>query len=611
MRTFNTIIIFSFLLSLINLSAQTDIIAKIGINELTKEEFKLRYELSPRILSNALDNNDSLKLKFLYSLVAEKLWAMEAIDRGLANSEDYKFYYSPIEKLYVRDEVFKVEIKDKVNVTDEDISKGMNKYVKILQVKVLASHDSSKIANLYNQILILGSIDSLSTISPDTSIQVSELEIKFGDIRSEIIEDQLYDLKENEFTEPIQDGNNCFVFELVNTKSNIPEISQDEFEDDVETIIRNRRTQNLYDDFYKKQFEGFTFIADEKIFLEISEAFYNEILSRANSIPQENTDEKYYLIENDILNVKALLGSEFLQRELFNTTYGPVKVYEFLSDLTIVDVSFNGVSQTVINKVLSNELKRFMQQEYIYQIGVNMGVEYSDHVKFQLELWRDNLLSQLLKNSYISQIKIADGEIEQYYNDLNSDSVQVSQLNLQSLTTSDLEQVKIILNLIENGNSFNQIVKEFDSSKSVYLENVSEFSRLKEFGQAMDIIMELDTGEIYGPMKTANGYSLVKIVEKSIISDSIKKEIEDRREDIYQKLFYQKLDQLLEDETIELANKYGIIVNEDFIYSERYSDINIFAHRYMGFGGRIAAVPFTTPFFKWYYQWETNSKINP
>ncbi|MDH3268248.1 MAG: hypothetical protein OEM46_05270, partial [Ignavibacteria bacterium] len=66
-----------------------------------------------------------------------------------------------------------------------------------------------------------------------------------------------------------------------------------------------------------------------------------------------------------------------------------------------------------------------------------------------------------------------------------------------------------------------------------------------------------------------------------------------------------------EDKTIDLANKYGIVISEDFIYSERYSDVNIFAHRYMGFGGRIAAVPFTTPFFRWYYKWKTYSKINP
>ncbi|MDH3268549.1 MAG: hypothetical protein OEM46_06810, partial [Ignavibacteria bacterium] len=219
--------------------------------------------------------------------MAEKLWAMEAMDKGLTNSNDFNFYFTPIEKLYVRDELFRSEIKDKVKVADDDISKGMSKYVKILQIKALASDDSSSIANFYSYLIKAGSIDSSSKINPDTLIQLSEMEITFGDLNDEGIEDRLYNLKINEFTKPIKNEDNWFIFELENTKSNIPEVSQNKLEDDVEKIIRNRRTRNLYDDFYKKHFGGFTFKADDNIFIEISEAFYNEIISRLNSSPQE------------------------------------------------------------------------------------------------------------------------------------------------------------------------------------------------------------------------------------------------------------------------------------------------------------------------------------
>lgn len=611
MKFLNIIFILSLLTSITILRAQSDVIAKIGTNEITEEEFRIRYELSPRILSNDLDSVDSLKLKFLYSLIAEKLLAFNAIDKGLANSKEFKFYYTPIEKIFVRDEVFKVEIKDKVKISNQDISEGINKYLKILRVKTLASYDSSRISNLYNEVLITGSIDSLSITKSDSSIQISELEIKFGDLDNEIIEDQLYNLKINEVTRPIKNKGSWFIFELTGSKPNVLEISPEKFQDEVEKIISNRRIRNLYDEFYRKLFKGFTFKANENIFMEISNVFYEVIISHLKSLPQRDNFQKYYLTEQDLLNVKEKLGSEFLERELFNTPDNSVTVYAFLSDLTIVDVIFNEITRASVNKVLSNELKRFVQQEYIYQYGVKTGVQFSNEVKFQLELWKDNLLSQMTRNSYNSQINVTDGEIEQYYNDTFSDTSEVAQINLQMLTTSDLSQVKSLLNLIEDGNSFEQIASDFISTKNVTLENISEFGKLKEFGEAMDIIAELDSGEIYGPVKTPDGYSLVKVVEKSTIPDSIKKEIENRKEDIYQRLFYQKLNELLEDRTIELANKYGVSINQNFINTELYSDINIFAHRYMGFGGRIAAVPYTTPFFKWYYRWKQNSTINP
>jgi hypothetical protein len=134
---------------------------------------------------------------------------------------------------------------------------------------------------------------------------------------------------------------------------------------------------------------------------------------------------------------------------------------------------------------------------------------------------------------------------------------------------------------------------------------------LKDFGAAIDIISELNVGDIYGPIETARGYSIIKVIEPEQISDSVKKEIQNVQEKIYNKLYVEKLNELLEEKTIQLANKYGIKLSEDFINSEHYSDVNLFVHRYMGFGGRIAAVPFTTPFYKWYYRWKNNSKINP
>jgi hypothetical protein len=604
-----SIIIISIILSYHNLLAQSDVIAKIGYTELTKNEFRLRYELSPRVLSNSLDNSDSLKLKFLYSLVAEKLWAIEALDKGLANTENFKFYYSPIEKIYIRDELFRVEVKDKVEITDRDLTKGLSKYVKILQLKTLASNDSSQISDLYSQLIVVGSIDSLFKNNSEIKQNSSEIEIKFGDLGDETLEDELYQLKINEFTAPFQNDDNWFIFELKGTKTNIPEVSQDKFQNNIEEIIRNRKTRNLYNDFYKKYFSGYTIEADDKIFHKLSEEFYNIITSGTNF--KANSNEKYFLTESDILKAKELLGMDFLNQKLFKSKYGSVKAYDFLSDLTIVDVSFDELSQPVVNKVLSNELKRFMQQETVYRIGKEIALDYSSEVKSHLEMWRDNLLSQMLKNSFNSQIDISENEVIQYYNEVISDSSIYPLFNLRSISTHSIAQVEEILNLIEDGKSFEQVSNELEIKEDIYEEDISDFKKLRELGMTSDIITELEEGEIFGPIKTGRGYTIIKLNVTSKISDSLMLEQKKEKDQIRQNLYIQKLNKLLNDKSSELANKYGLNINEDFIFSEKYSNVNLFVHRYMGFGGRIAAVPFTTPSFKWYYQWKIHSKLNP
>jgi peptidyl-prolyl cis-trans isomerase C len=605
------VIITLFLLTSHSLRAQQNYIAKAGNKEITKTEFRNRYELSPRILGDDTENEDSLKLDFLYSLIAEKLWALEASDKGMANSEEFRFYFTPVEKALIRDAVFKTEISDKVDVTQAEISRGTSEYLKILQIKALASGDSSKIENLYTLLKSVGSIDSLQSIRPDISKLVSTSEIRFGELKNEEIENRLYKLKLNEFTKPVKNGNIWFIFELENILPNTSAVSENKLQEDVKNIIRNRKIRDLYEDFYKKYFGSFNLRADEHLFVKISATFYNVISSDLQSLKQDSVSEAYYLSEKDINKVKELLGSAFLNKNLFDTPYGQVKVYDFLSDLTIVDVKFDTIDRSAVSMVLANELKRFMQQETIYRLGVKMGLANSEYVKSQMDAWKDNILAQLYKNSFNQQINVNDAEVENYYNNDLPDSLKLTGLEVETITAPDLDHIKEILNLIDKGKSFEDIAAGFAAEDDIKTDTLSDYNQPESFGEYSEIISGLKTGEIYGPVKTGRGYSLVKMIGGSDIPDSTKKEMADIKKSIQQKLFNQKLNSLLTDKTIGLANKYGVVVNDAFLYTEKYSDLNMFVHKYLGFGGRIAAVPFTAPFYKWYYRWKTNSGINP
>ena len=139
----------------------------------------------------------------------------------------------------------------------------------------------------------------------------------------------------------------------------------------------------------------------------------------------------------------------------------------------------------------------------------------------------------------------------------------------------------------------------------------ANYNELKIFNTSAEAISELKPGEIYGPVKTNEGFTLVKVINNMHLNDSVKEKIDLIKENIRIKLYNKKLNKLIEDKAIELANKYQITINKDYLNSEKYSNINLFVHKYLGFGGRIAAVPYTTPFFNWYYKWKNNSGLNP
>ena len=67
------------------------------------------------------------------------------------------------------------------------------------------------------------------------------------------------------------------------------------------------------------------------------------------------------------------------------------------------------------------------------------------------------------------------------------------------------------------------------------------------------------------------------------------------------KIALSKMDKLLNEKTIELAKKYKVnFQDEQVLKKVETSQLNTFTYRLIGFGGKIAAFPITTPMYDWF-----------
>ncbi|MCK7525744.1 MAG: hypothetical protein MZV64_53120 [Ignavibacteriales bacterium] len=87
-------------------------LATIGSDKITVEEFQNRFDFMPH-LNYSYSNIDSVKKEFLYSLVAEKLWALEADELQIDTIESVRLSLKSLEKLFVKDELYKREVESK------------------------------------------------------------------------------------------------------------------------------------------------------------------------------------------------------------------------------------------------------------------------------------------------------------------------------------------------------------------------------------------------------------------------------------------------------------------------------------------------------------------
>jgi len=107
---------FIVLLTVSTLFAQKEQpVAKAGSSVITLEYFENRYKLSPQ-LSVTGQTKEKDRYNFLYTLIAEKLWAEYAREKGLDTAALMKRSFEPLKKMYLRDALFRKEIAEKVKI---------------------------------------------------------------------------------------------------------------------------------------------------------------------------------------------------------------------------------------------------------------------------------------------------------------------------------------------------------------------------------------------------------------------------------------------------------------------------------------------------------------
>ncbi|MFA7229221.1 MAG: hypothetical protein WC061_09305, partial [Melioribacteraceae bacterium] len=151
-----------------NQAQQIDkVVARAGDAIITKEEFYKRYEFTPRIKTETAFDQASFKKDLLLTMMGEKLLARAAREEKLESSRDYMIMMQYLRNIYLRDALYKIEIKDKIAVPDSELAKGRRRILKSFRTKFIFSTDEEEIRNIYSAIAGGASFDSLLDSRPE------------------------------------------------------------------------------------------------------------------------------------------------------------------------------------------------------------------------------------------------------------------------------------------------------------------------------------------------------------------------------------------------------------------------------------------------------------
>ena len=587
-------------------------VAKVGNEEISAKEFKMRYELMPRI-SKDYYSTDSLKKEFLHSLIAEKLWAEEAKSEGLDTLEYLKYFIKNIEKLLVKDALYKKEVDSKIKITDKAISLAERKSRTNLDVNILSSIDSIEIFNVYSLLVDSIPFDSITSLNQQDKLQGSHAKITFGDLNDGTIEDSVYKLKVGEFTRPLNNDFGWFIFQL--TKKSLADSGSQNnkfSEKEIKDIIRERRAKKIGTAYLNKLLNGVKVNFNEKLFWVLVDKFTNALQKREKYINDTSKVETFSLVEYDILKLVNEMPKDTLNMIFIPIKKNNIRLKEFLYDLTMDGFEVPRPERNLVASKLDAVIKRYTQNQLITQEGYRRAYQKSQEIKNELKMWRENYLASILRNEHFKSEVVTEDEVRQEYNRIYNSNSPVTEVNIIEILSDNLDIIQLILNEVKEGKDFKELAKKYSIRESTK-ETGGEFGffPVTAHGAIGEQAAKMKVGDVYGPLKLPEGYSIFKLIGKKESASPTAKTFDEVKSSIKEDLLYQKFIKNFYSYTGELADKFGISINQQNLNEVNTTNISMLTYRYIGFGGVMTAVPFTNSWYEWYDIWKNSKKVNP
>ncbi len=597
MRTllFNILFIASMVLAQSN-----DYVAKAGNIEIDSKELEMRVNMTPMIKSHV--SQDSIKYDMLYTIIAEKLWAQEAELKGLDETEYYRYSTKYVEGLLARDEFFKDEVLDKIDIPKKEIYDYSRRINLNYLVKYLYSKSEVEIKWLYDKLVNGENFDSLLTKRPERKYQEKPVEVKYGQMDFDS-EDLIYALDKGEFSKPVlKDDNSWVIYFIVDKKIDIKEKIDSRRE--AQKMLDTKYRQKYYREFYENYMKDTEVYSDSIMVQKMIDHAY-QIVRKLEKVKPNNSEPYYYLNDDGVRAFSKIFTKEELRNPFIKFNKKPVSVTNFLWEVSFDGIKIYEKDYKSVAAGIKHSLREYTRKEIIRRLAIAKNYHKRKVVVDELKIWQQSFLASQLRNRENSEVKVTEDEIALQYDKYKNSGIYVSSVDIAEIFTLNLDIVSICLDKINNGSDFNELIrqysdKDYDDCFHINLDPEKE-------QELWRYTYTLNKGEVFGPIENNNGYSIVKVIEKhsdNDVQDGMAKTLESIKSELY----FKKLANQIDDKTIELAKKYGVTIQSNQVDKVKFVNLPMLVYRYIGFGGKMNAVPVTPIFKNWYRKMKNSEK---
>ena len=566
-------------------------IARAGDVFVTEREFLERFELTPGLYRHRKPQLEVEKLYFLYSMIAEKLLAQEAIARNLDRDSAFQQAVLELTKLVARDELYRQEVSQKVKVTETEIQEGTTHALTQLRVRFLFSPNADDAQFIRNQLtrnqdFELLRIDSSMDIVRDTATVI------WGDADT-LIETAAYMLRPGEISPVIQTGDGFYILKLDHRQANesYSSMQPDVLHERVALRIRARKEARRMVEFMRQTLKDKVSYSPSMVFAHfadrVASVFAGHVKEHPTTLTRTMTQELFSVCGPELNDTIIVAGQKAWT------------IRETIARLFLKSFSLTTYSTQHVQRRLRASFSEWVEQELLAEEAVLRGLDRLPEVQRNIQPWRDQYLASMMRAYSDDRVTASDGEVYTYLQSKDG-RIRVPQVQLRELHTNTLDDMREAVSEMERGISFEDIIGKWSGNPGERKrKGLSNFFPITERSPLGEIASQMDIGQRYGPIRDSAGVLLFEVVAKKMAPENKDTSFSSRFEDAKRELRRSKQKRQLTLFLAQIGNQRGFDIYQDRLQRLQVTPLPMMTFRMLGFGGRMFAVPFVDTQLDW------------
>ncbi|MEX0602777.1 MAG: peptidylprolyl isomerase [Bacteroidota bacterium] len=576
-----------------------DTLATVGESVIRARDLIERIELMPWEGKEREAQMDSTKARALHSLMAEKLLALEAFRLGFGEDPSTLHMKKTLEKMFVKDQLYKREVVGRISLTEDDILNGLRRYSRELRVLAMAvrSEEAAKaLAALLRQTPNLDSV--VARVGSEFLLDRDTVTVNFGgvDLR---FEEHAYGIGPDGISPPFLSSiYGWVVLQRLGSRPN-PEYTKRSVADRrhvVETTLRRREEYRISGEVHAEVLRKRRAAADSALFHTVAEAFHAVVLADTAA---HRRGGGYVLAPYAPGEVGTKLAGK-LDQPLVRVDDEDMTLADVLEAFRYEQFQFESLDLNRFKVAFNNFLRSVMAGEFMAREGLQQNLQFSTQVRHDIAVWSDYWGARMLMRQILDTVHTTEQEVIEYLIAHGGLYGRDHEVNVREILVPGFGEAVSMIERIRAGEDMAELARRH-SLRHEWAVNGGEsgFFPVYLYSAVGFAAMMADIGELVGPVRDPRGFSVFTVLGRRTVDESSMPEPEVVRKSGRELVLGEKQEQALNRAVANLARKYGIRMNYGNLKSTQIIPHQMVTRRFIGFGGVMMAVPMLFPIPDW------------